>query len=75
MVLHASVMNEIQSKMKEVECLSVNINFSDIQGQLTPQSVVKSGRNSKLIRDTCITVVIVTVKNGEDRVKMKALES
>ena len=43
------------------------INFSDIQGQLTPQSVVESSRNpnsSKLL-----FVPIVTCKNGEDSIK------
>ena len=43
------------------------INFSDIQGQLTPQSVVESSRNpnsSKLV-----FVTIVTCKNGKDSSK------
>ena len=55
--------------------------FSDAQGQLTPQSFVESGHNS-----TCVgippkfeliqafMVVLVTCKNEEDPIKMKALE-
>ena len=49
-----ATMKKIQSKMKELECSqdfphyrSMGI-FSDAQGQLTPQSLVESGRNSNL---------------------------
>ena len=40
---------------------------SDAQGQLTPQSLVESGRNSKLVRD--IIDVLVTCKYEEDPIK------
>ena len=47
-------MKKIQSKMKELECSqdfphykSMGI-FSDAQGQLTPQTLIESGRNSNL---------------------------
>ena len=41
--------------------------FPDAQGQLTPQSEVEPGRNSKFIRD--IMVVLVIPKNEEDPIK------
>ena len=41
--------------------------FSDAQGLLTPQSVVESGRNYKLVRD--FIVVLLTCKNEDDPVK------
>ena len=41
-------------------------NFLDAQGQLTPQSVVRSGRNS-LIRD--FIHVLVTCKYKKDQIK------
>ena len=49
-----------------------NIDFSNTQGQITPQSEVRSGRNLskfELIRD--IVVILVTCKNGEDPLKNK----
>ena len=46
--------------------------FSDAQGQLTPQSLVESGKKFELVRD--IMVVLVTCKYEEDLIKMKALE-
>ena len=51
---------------------TLNIDFSNTQGQITPLSEVGSGRNSKIIRD--VTNVLVTLKNKEDPNKMKALE-
>ena len=42
------------------------INFSDTQWQLTPQSVMESGRNSK---SSAFMVVLVTYKNEEDPIK------
>ena len=41
-------------------------NFSDVQGQLTPQSVVQSGRNSNV---RALMHVIVTCKYEKDRMK------
>ena len=41
--------------------------FSNAQGQLTPQYVVKSCRISKLVRD--IIVVLLTCMNEEDPIK------
>ena len=41
--------------------------FLDAQGQLTPQSLVESGQNSKLIRD--IMVVLLTCKYEENPIK------
>ena len=43
-----------------------NIDFSNTQGQITPQSEVGSGRN--------VIDVLVTSKNKNIRIKMKALE-
>ena len=47
--------------------------FSDAQGQLTPQSLVESGGNSKSF-EILIMVVLVTCKYEVDPIKMKALE-
>ena len=61
---------KIQSKMKALEwpqnishCKSMGI-FPDAKGQLTPQSVVGSGRNSN-----SFMVVLVTCNNKEDLIK------
>ena len=66
-------MKKIQSKMKVLECSqdfshykSMGI-FPDAQGQLTPQSTVRSGQISELIRD--FMVVLLTGKNEEDPIK------
>ena len=68
----------IDSKMKELECSqdfshykSMGI-FPDAQGQLTPQSLVRSGKNFELVQD--VMDVLVTCKYEEDPIKMKALE-
>ena len=60
-------MRMIESKMKELECSqdyshykSMGI-FPDAQGQLTPQSLVRSGRN--------IMSVLITCKYEEDPIK------
>ena len=60
--------------MKELECLqefphykSMGI-FSDAQGKVTSQSLVKSGRNSN---SPDIMVVLVTCKYEEDPIKNK----
>ena len=66
-------MRLIKSKMKELECSqdfshykSMGI-FPDAQGQLTPQSLVRSGRNFELVRD--VMDVLVTCKYEEDPIK------
>ena len=66
-------MRMIDSKMKELEWSqdfshykSMGI-FPDAQGQLTPQSLVESGPNSKLVRD--IIIVLITCKYEEDLIK------
>ena len=69
-------MRLIKSKMKELECSqdfshykSMGI-FPDAQGQLTPQSLVRSGRigpNFELFRD--VMDVLVTCKYEEDPIK------
>ena len=63
----------INSKMKELECSqdfshykSMGI-FPDAQGQLTPQSLVLSGRISKLVRD--VMDVPVPCKYEKDPIK------
>ena len=71
-------MKKIQSKMKELECLqdfphykSMGI-FSDAQGQLTPQSLVESGRNSNLSGILWLSSLPESMKRIQS--KMKALE-
>ena len=66
-------MRMIDSKMKELECSqdfshykSMGI-FPDAQGQLTPQSLFRSGRTFKLVRD--VMDVLVTCKYEEDPIK------
>ena len=66
-------MKKIQLKMKALECSqdfshyrSMGI-FPDTQGQLTPQSMVGSGRNFEFVRD--FMVVLVTCKNEDDPIK------
>ena len=65
-------MRMIDSKMKELECSqdfshykSMGI-FPDAQGQLTPQSLVPSGRISNL---SDVMDVLVTCKYEEDAIK------
>ena len=66
-------MKKIQLKMKALECSqdfshykSMGI-FRDAQGQLTPQSLVRSGRNFELVRD--VIDVLLTCKYEEDQIK------
>ena len=66
-------MKQIQLKMKALDCSqdfshykSIGI-FPDAQGQLTPQSLVQSGRIFELVRD--IMDVLVTCKYEEDPIK------
>ena len=71
-------MRMIKSKMKELECSqdfshykSMGI-FPDAQGQLTPQSFVKSDPNSNLSEIlwlSSLPVVLVTCKYEEDPIK------
>ena len=42
------------------------INFSEAQGQITPELVVVSGRNSNSFKLSCI---LVTCKNEDDSIK------
>ena len=67
----------IESKMKELECSqdfsrykSMGI-FPDAQGQLTPQSLVRSGPNSNLSEILRLSSLPVSMK--KIRSKMKAL--
>ena len=71
-------MSMIDSKMKELECSqdflrykSMGI-FPDAQGQLTPQSLVPSGRISNLSETLCMFLLPASMK--KIRSKMKALE-
>ena len=66
-------MRMIKSKMKELECSQdfshykyMGI-FPDAQGQLTPQSLVRSGRIIELVRD--VMDVLVTCKYEEDPIE------
>ena len=66
-------MKKIQLKMKALECSqdfshykSMGI-FQDAQGQLIPQSLVRSGRNFELVR--AVMDVLVTCKYEEDPIK------
>ena len=67
-------MRMIESKMKELECSqdfshykSMGI-FPDAQGQLTPQSLVRSGRISNS-SEMFNMDVLITCKYEEDRIK------
>ena len=71
-------MRMIDSKMKDLECLqdfshykSMGI-FPDAQGQLTPQSLVRSGRISKLSEIFWMFSLPASIR--KIRSKMKALE-
>ena len=71
-------MRRIDSKMKELECSqdfshykSMGI-FPDAQGQLTPQSLVRSGRISNSPEMLCMFSLPASMK--KIRSKMKALE-
>ena len=68
-------MRMIDSKMKELECSqdfshykSMGI-FPDAQGQLTPQSLVRSGRISNSSEIISVMHVLVTCKYKEDLIK------
>ena len=71
-------MRMIDSKMKELECSrdfshykSMGI-FPDAEGQLTPQSLVRSGRISNLFEMLCMFLLPASMKKIQS--KMKALE-
>ena len=71
-------MKKIQLKMKALECLQDFSNyksmgiFPDAQGQLTPQSLVRSGRISNLSEMLWMSTLPASMNNI--RSKMKALE-
>ena len=78
MFLLPASMRMIKSKMKELECSqdfshykSMGI-FPDAQGQLTPQSLVRSGRISKSFEMLWMFLLPASMK--KIRSKMKALE-
>ena len=73
-------MRMIDSKIKELECSqdfshykSIGI-FPDPQGQLTPQSLVRSGRISNLF-EMLLMSLLLPASAKKIRSKMKALES
>ena len=74
----AARMRMIESKMKELECSQDNSHyksmgiFSDAQGQLTPQSLVRSGRISNPSEMLWMFSLPASMK--KIRSKMKALE-
>ena len=51
---------------------TLNIDFSNTQGQINPRSEVGSGRNSNLSKMLRMTLLLPRIKNI--RIKMKALE-
>ena len=70
-------MKKIQSKMKALEwpqyishCLSMGI-FPDAQGQLTPQSVVGSGRNLNSIESLWLSSLPARTKKIQSNMKAK----
>ena len=71
-------MKKIQLKMKALECSQDFTHykpmgiFSDAQGQLTPQSLVRSGRISNL--SEMLWLSLLPAKTKKIRSKMKALE-
>ena len=48
---------------------TLKIDFSNIQGQLTPQYRVESGSKFELIQD--VMVILVSSKNEEDPIKIE----
>ena len=78
MSLFPARMEKFQSKMKALEwskhfshCKSMAI-FSDAQGQLSPQSMVGSGRISNLYETLWLSVLHAKMKKIQS--KIKALE-
>ena len=78
MFLIPAIMKKIQLKMKALECSqdfshykSMGI-FPDAQGQLTPQSLVRSGRISNLFEMLWMSLLPASMK--KIRSKMKALQ-
>ena len=78
MFLLPASMKKIRSKMKELECSqdfshykSMGI-FPDAQGQLTQQSLVRSGQISNLSEMLCMFCLPASMK--KIRSKMKVLE-
>ena len=73
-------MKNIRSQMKALEChKALYINFSDAQGQITPESVVVSGQNLKSSKLSCMPLLPARMKMLPARMKMiqskmKALE-
>ena len=68
MVFHASANKNADDPIENQRArvlTTLNIIFSNIPGQLTLQSVVKSGRNSNSF-EILFMVVLVTVKTDED---------
>ena len=66
-------MKNIRSKMKALECSQhYNINFSDAQGQITPESVVVSGQNLNSSKLLCMSLLPARMTMIQS--KMKELE-
>ena len=51
---------------------TLNIDFSNTQGQITPQSEVRSGRNSNSSEMLLMSLLLLRIK--KIRIKMNALE-
>ena len=68
-------LKKIQLKMKVLECsqdfchYKSMVIFPDAQGQLTPQSTVRSGQISNLVESRDFMDVLLTCKNEEDPIK------
>ena len=73
-------MRLIESKMKELECsqdyshYKSMVIFPDAQGQLTPQSLVRSGQISNSSEMLWISLIHRSFKYEENPIKMKELE-
>ena len=67
MVVLVTCKNEDLIKNEGARVFTLYINFSDAQGQITPESEVISGRN--LISSKLFMHVLVTCKNKDDSIK------
>ena len=72
MSLLPASMKKIRSKMKALKFITLYIHFSDVQGQITLELVVVSGRNFNSSKLSCMSSLPARMRMIDS--KMKELE-
>lgn len=68
-VLITCKMKEIRSNIKALEWPKHYVSFTDVHWQITPRSDVRSGRNSKLFKHVCTSMIPEKMKMIQSKIK------